>query len=143
MKCEEENLYFAALPSRRGLAAFWIGITDRAKEGEWRTFNGELATYFGPPFTARNGDYGLTSGSKSNNAYSMTYRILQQLDLYPEAEMGQWGDASGAHERPSYCTFEANKNQFCINIKTEYAVDKENTSYIYLGCQKYKKILIL
>ena len=43
---DTENQWYWAYSQHVGLPGYWLGISDVAVEGQWRTNNGDLQTYF-------------------------------------------------------------------------------------------------
>ena len=85
-----QNQWFWNYAQHVGLSSYWLGISDVAVEGQWRTDNGDLQTYFNwrssePNNSGGNQHYVYTGGSWAPN--------------------GKWDDDSPTSTRYVLCTY--------------------------------------
>ena len=65
-RSDAENQWYQSYAAKVNIPSFWLGINDVDVEGEWRTDNGNLQTYFKwhsnqPNSSGKNQDYAHTN----------------------------------------------------------------------------------
>ena len=86
-KSEAENQWYQSYAAKASIPRFWLGINDVDVEGEWKTDNGELQTYF------------KWHPKQPNNAGGNQHYVHTNIDTG-----GTWGDHSENAKFPVLCT---------------------------------------